>query len=266
MRADGPAVSSAIHPTAVVSPEAELDGSVSVGPYAVVGPAVTVGRATSIGAHAQIAGPTRIGEENRIFAHAVLGFEPQDLKYHGEETRLVIGGRNVFREFSTVHRGTVTGRSETSIGDDNYFMAYSHVAHDCRIGSRTVFANYAALGGHVDVGDSAILGAFAAAHQFTRIGKHAFVGAYAQIRQDVLPFCKTDGSEAKTYGLNAIGLRRSGFSRDRIDALERAYRLLVKSKLNTTQALERIAEELPDQPDVAEMTAFIRESKRGFHR
>jgi UDP-N-acetylglucosamine acyltransferase len=259
-------VTAAVHPTAIVSDEAELSDAVSVGPYAVIGPGVRIGRGTTVGPHAQISGPTRIGEENRIFAHAVLGFDPQDLKYHGERTELVVGARNVFREFSTAHRGTVTGRGVTEIADENYFMAYSHVAHDCRIGSRVVFANYAALAGHVDVGDGAVLGAFVGAHQFTRIGKYAFLGAYTVVRQDCLPFCKTDGWEAKTYGLNSIGLRRAGFARERMQALERAHRLLVKSGLNTTQAIERITAELPDQPDVAELVEFVRTSKRGFHK
>jgi UDP-N-acetylglucosamine acyltransferase len=255
-----------VHETAVVAESARLAEGVEVGPYAVVGEGVALGAGSLVGAHAQITGPATFGEGNRIFPHAVLGLEPQDLKYKGEETRLVVGSRNVFREFSTIHRGTVTGRGETVVGDDNYFMAYSHVAHDCRIGSRTVFANCASLAGHVDVGDNAILNAFAASHQFIRIGRFAFVGAYAQLRQDVLPFCKTDGMDAKTYGLNRIGLTRSGFSRERLQALERAYRLLIKSKLNTTQALERIEAELPDQPDVQYLVDFIRSSKRGFHR
>jgi len=145
-------------------------------------------------------------------------------------------------------------------------MAYSHIAHDCRIGSRTVFANYVGLAGHVDVQDGAVLGAFVGAHQFVRVGRFAFIGAYSQLRQDVLPFCRTDGMDAKTYGLNRIGLTRSGFSRERLQALERAYRLLIKSKLNTTQALERIEAELPDQPDVEYLVEFLRSSKRGFHR
>jgi UDP-N-acetylglucosamine acyltransferase len=255
-----------VHETAVVAGDARLAEGVEVGPYAVVGDGVVLGAGTIVGAHAQIAGPATIGEGNRIFPHAVLGFEPQDLKYKGEQTRLVIGSRNVFREFSTVHRGTVTGRGETIVGDDNYLMAYSHIAHDCRIGSRTVFANYVGLAGHVDVGDGAVLGAFVGAHQFVRVGRFAFIGAYSQLRQDVLPFCRTDGMDAKTYGLNRIGLTRSGFSRERLQALERAYRLLIKSKLNTTQALERIEAELPDQPDVQYLVDFIRSSKRGFHR
>jgi UDP-N-acetylglucosamine acyltransferase len=259
-------VTATVHPTAVVSPEAELADGVSVGAYAVVGGGVVVGAGTSIGAHAQLEGPLSLGEGNRIFPHSILGFEPQDLKYHGEKTRLLVGNRNVFREFSTAHRGTVTGRGETVIGDENYFMAYSHVAHDCRVGSRTVLANYAALAGHVELGDHAVLGAYVGAHQFIRIGKYAFVGAYSQLRQDVLPFCKTDGSDAKTYGLNSVGMRRSGFSRERLLALEKAYRLLVKSGLNTTQALERIGQELTGNPDVEDLVDFIRKSKRSFHR
>jgi UDP-N-acetylglucosamine acyltransferase len=259
-------VTGTVHPTAVVSPEARLGEGVEIGPYAIVGAGVVVGAGTRIGSHASIEGPTVLGEENRVFPHAVLGFDPQDLKYHGEKTRLTVGSRNVFREFSTVHRGTVTGHDETVIGDDNYFMSYSHVAHDCRIGSFTVFANSASLAGHVDVGDHAVLGAFVGGHQFTRIGRYAFVGAYAAVRQDVLPFCKTDGIDAKTYGLNRIGLQRLGFTQERLTALERAYRLLIKSKLNTTQALERIEAELAGQEDVAYLVQFIRESKRGFHR
>lgn len=255
-----------VHPTAVVSPEAELGPDVTVGPYAVVGPSVTVGRGTTIGAHAQVEGPTRIGEENRIFPHAMLGGEPQHLNYRGEPTLLVVGNRNVFREFSTAHRGTVGGHGETVVGDENYFMSYSHVAHDCRVGSRCILANYAGLAGHVDIGDHAILGAFVGAHQFIRIGRYAFIGAYSQLRQDVLPFCKTDGSDAKTYGLNLVGLRRNGFSRERLLALEQAYRLLVKSGLNTTQALERIETETPASPDVEELVAFIRSSTRGVHK
>jgi UDP-N-acetylglucosamine acyltransferase len=255
-----------VHETAVVAPGARLADDVQIGPYAMVGDQVEIGAGTVVGSHAQIQGPTTIGQSNRIFPHAVLGFEPQDMKYRGEPTRLVVGSRNVFREFSTVHRGTVTGVGQTVVGDDGYFMAYCHIAHDCRIGSRVILANYAGLAGHVDIQDGAIIGAFVGAHQFIRVGAFAFVGAYSQLRQDVLPFCKTDGTEAKTYGLNSIGLKRSGFSQDRLRALEQAYRLLIKSKLNTTQALERIEEELPDQADVRRLVDFIRSSKRGFHR
>ncbi len=255
-----------IHPTAIVSPEAELEADVTVGPSAIVGPGVCLGRGTSVGAHAQIQGPTTMGEDNRVFPFAVIGFDPQDLKYRGERTRLTIGKENTFREFCTIHRGTSGGHGETVVGDGNLFMAYSHVAHDCRIGSHSVLANYVGLAGHIDVGDWVALGAYVGCHQFVRIGDHAYVGAFTVIRQDVLPYCKTDGAEAKTYGINTIGLKRRGFSEERVDALSKAYRILVRSKLNTSQALEKIGAELPGQEDVESLVRFIRASERGFHR
>jgi UDP-N-acetylglucosamine acyltransferase len=257
-------VTVSVHPTAVVAPDAVLGEDVSIGPYAVVGENVVIGARTTVGAHATIQGPAILGEDNRVFPHAALGFDPQDLKYRGEPTRLVVGVRNVFREFTTVHRGTRSGPGETVIGDDNYLMNYTHVAHDNRLGSRIVMANYAVLAGHVEVGNNAIIGAFNAIHQFCRVGAFAFLGAYTGCRQDVLPFCRTDGLDAKTYGINTIGLRRNGFSEDRVEALQKAYRFLVKSKLNTSQALERIAAEIPGQPDVEELVRFIRTSERGF--
>ena len=255
-----------IHPSAVVSHSARIGDDVTIGPYAVIGDDVVLGARTRVGAHVSIQGPAIFGEENRIFPHAALGCDPQDLKYRGEPTRLVVGARNTFREFMTVHRGTPGGHGETVIGDDNYFMNFSHVAHDNRIGSRVVLANGAVLAGHVEVADYAILSAYSGAHQFIRIGRYAFVGAYSPLRRDVLPYCRTDGAEGevKTYGLNTVGLKRHGFSDDRIEALQKAYRLLVKSKLNTSQALERIGEELPGQPDVEELVAFIKASERGF--
>jgi len=257
-------VSAEVHPSAVVSPEAVLGEGVAIGPYAVIGDGVVLGAGSQVGAHASIQGPAILGEGNRIFPHAVIGFDPQDLKYRGEPTRVVIGARNVFREFSTVHRGTATGNGETVIGDDNYFMNYTHVAHDNRIGCRVVMANSAVLAGHVEVGNHAIIGAFNAIHQFCRVGAYAFLGAYTGCRQDVLPFCRTDGLDAKTYGINTIGLKRNGFSDERVEALQKAYRFLVKSKLNTSQALDRIAQELAGQPDVEELVQFIKTSERGF--
>jgi UDP-N-acetylglucosamine acyltransferase len=255
------------HVTAVISPSARLAEGVCVGPYAVIGDEVELGKGTQVGAHASIAGPSVFGPNNRIFDHAVLGFDPQDMKYKGERTRLVVGSGNVFREFSTVHRGTAGGTGETIIGNDNVFLAYSHVAHDCRVGSRCVFSNGASLAGHVEVGDGAVLGAFAGAHQFIRIGRYAFVGAYTPIRQDCLPFCKTDGADhPKSFGINRVGLERNGFAPERIKALEQAYRLLARSNLNTTQALERIAGELSGEPDVEILVEFIRSSQRGFHK
>jgi UDP-N-acetylglucosamine acyltransferase len=259
-------MSTEVHPTAVVSAGAALAEDVRIGPYAVIGEGVVIGARTWIGDHATLQGPSTFGEDNRIYPHAALGSDPQDLKYRGEPTRLVVGSRNTFREFMTVHRGTAAGHGETVVGDDNYFMNFSHVAHDNRIGSRVVMANGAVLAGHVEVGDYAVLSAYTGAHQFIRIGKYAFIGAYSPLRRDVLPYCRTDGAEGevKTYGLNTVGLRRNGFSNERIRALQNAYRLLIQSKLNTSQALERITAEIPDQPDVEELVRFIQTSDRGF--
>ena len=260
-------MTTSVHASAAVSPQATLADGVTIGPFAVVGAGVVLGKGTSVGAHASIEGPAVFGEGNRVFAHAVLGFEPQDLKYQGEPTQLKVGDHNVFREFSTVHRGTATGHGETVVGSHNYFMAYTHIAHDNVIGSHCVIANCASLAGHVEVGDWVNIGAFSVAHQFVRVGSHAFLGAYSGLRRDALPFCRTDGlMDAKTYGINTIGLRRRGFSEDRIEALQRAYRLLIRSKLNTSQALEKIEEELKGQPDVEDLVAFIKGSQRGFHR
>jgi len=256
-----------VHPSAAVSPGASLGEDVTVGPFASIGDGVVVGAGTSVGAHASIEGPAVLGEGNRIFPHATLGFEPQDVKYKGEPTRLVVGEHNIFREFTTVHRGTVGGHGETRVGSRNYFMAYTHIAHDNVIGSDCVMANCAQLAGHVEVGDWVVIGAFTVAHQFVRIGSHAFLGAYSGLRRDALPFCRTDGLlDAKTYGINTIGLKRRGFSEERVAALQRAYRFLVRSKLNTTQALEKIEEEIKEQADVAQLVAFVRSSERGFHK
>lgn len=260
-------MTSQVHSNAAVSPRAVLGEGVTVGPFASIGDDVVLGAGTTVGPHASIEGPAVFGEGNRVFGHAVLGFEPQDLKYKGEVTRLVVGDRNVFREFATVHRGTATGHGETVIGSGNYFMAYTHIAHDNVIGSNCVFANGASLAGHVEVGDWVNVGAFTVAHQFVRVGSHAFLGAYSGLRRDALPFCRLDGLlDAKTYGINTIGLKRRGFADDRVEALQRAYRLLVRSKLNTTQALEKIQEELAGQPDVEQLVAFVKSSQRGFHR
>jgi UDP-N-acetylglucosamine acyltransferase len=254
-----------VHPTAIVASSASLGDGVSIGPYAMVGEEVVLGPGTSVGAYASIQGPTVLGSENRVFPHAVLGFEPQDLKYRGEPSRLVVGARNIFREFCTIHRGTAA-TGETVIGDENFFLAYTHVAHDCHIGSRCIFSNNASLGGHIEVGDGVVLSAFVGAHQFTRIGSYAFVGAFTPIRQDILPFCKTDGNDAKTYGVNKIGLERHGFSKERVEILDRAYRVLIRSKLNTKQAVERLESELSGHADVRYLIDFVTTAKRGFHR
>jgi len=255
---------SKIHSAAVVDPSAELGSGVSVGPYAVVGPDVVLGDDCEVGAGAQVRGPSRFGRANRIFSNACVGFEPQDLKFRGEEVRLEVGDANVFREFSTVHRGTQFGGGVTRIGDGNLFMAYSHVAHDSQVGSRTVFVNGATLAGHVEVGDDATIGAFSAVHQFCRVGRHAYIGGFSVVTMDALPFVKTVGQKASCYGLNTIGLRRKGFERETIRRLRRAVRILVHSGLNTRQALERIEAEVGDDPEVAYLVEFARTAERGF--
>ena len=256
-----------IHPTAVVSADARLGDGVEVGPYAVIGPGVSLGAGCTVGAHAVLEGPASFGRGNRIFPHAALGLPPQDLKYGGEPTELRVGDRNVFREFSTVHRGTAGGGGVTRIGDDNYLMAYIHIAHDCQVGSRTIFANYAALAGHVEIGDDAIIEAFCAIQQFSRVGRHAFMGAMTRAPQDVLPFVKTVGTDVvKTYGVNTIGLRRKGFAEARIERLKEIYRVLVSPRLNTSQALEKIASDFAGDEDAVYVVDFVRSARRGVHK
>ena len=256
-----------IDSTAVISSEASVAHDVSVGAYALIGPHVTIGAGTVIGPHVRIEGPTTIGERNRIIGQSSIGTEPQDLKFRGERTELRIGNDNVIREFVTINRGTSGGGGITTIGSHNFFMAYSHVAHDCHIGSDTVFANNATLAGHVEVGDFATIGAFSAVHQFCRVGDHAFIGGGSICTQDVLPYVKTVGNRpAKTYGVNTIGLERKGFTRETIEALQRAYRILVRSKLKLNDALERMEAELSFQSEVRYLVDFVRSSQRGFIR
>lgn len=252
-----------IHPTAIVSPKAEIDSNVFVGPYAIIGDEVRLHSGVQIGSHSVIEGPTEIGEDTQVFPHVCLGQRPQDLKFKGEVTRLIIGKRNVFREFSTAHRGTAGGGGVTTIGDDNLFMAQSHVAHDCHVGNSTIFANGASLAGHVIVEDYAILGAYCGVHQFCRIGKYSFLGAFSVVVKDVLPYSKCAGDHAKCYGPNTLGLRRRELSEDAISKISRAFKLLLTSKLNTSQALERMKIELADVPEVAYMIDFIEKSERG---
>ncbi|HUP48921.1 MAG TPA: acyl-ACP--UDP-N-acetylglucosamine O-acyltransferase [Thermoanaerobaculia bacterium] len=256
-----------IHPTAIVSSEAAVARDAVIGPYAIIGPHVTIGPGTVIGPHTRIEGPTTIGERNHITGHACIGMPPQDVKFRGERTELIIGNDNLFREFVTVSRGTAGGGAITTIGSENFFMAYAHVAHDCHVGSNTIFANNATLAGHVDVGDHATIGAFSGVHQHCRVGDHAFIGGGTIPTQDVLPFVKTVGSRpAKTYGINTLGLARKGFSRESIEALQRAYRLLVRSKLRVEEALARIEDEVGFFSEVRYFAEFVRSSKRGVVR
>jgi len=214
-----PAAPAGIHPTAVVAASARIAEPTSIGAYAVVGPQVKIGAGTIIEAHAVIDGDTSLGRDNHIYPYASVGLPPQDLKYHGEATRLEIGDRNVVREFVTLNRGTGGGGGLTSIGSDNLFMAYAHVAHDCRVGNHTIFANAATLAGHVDVADHATIGAFSAVHQFCRVGVYGFLGGYTVATKDVLPYSKTVGNRARIYGVNTLGLQRRGFPAEVIAAI-----------------------------------------------
>ncbi|MCC7123346.1 MAG: acyl-ACP--UDP-N-acetylglucosamine O-acyltransferase [Acidobacteria bacterium] len=253
-----------IDQTARVHPSARVGAGTIVGPHAVVGPKVTIGEHCRIGASCVIDGNTTIGNETEIFPFASIGLPPQDLKYRGEDTRLVIGARNIFREFVTINRGTAGGGGQTEIGDDNLFMAYAHVAHDCHIGHHTIFGNAATLGGHVTVEDYATISAYSGVHQFCRVGRHAFIGGYSVVTKDALPFAKSVGNRARVYGVNKIGLIRRGFTEARVGQLKRAYRYLLQSKLNTTQALQQIEQDPTLACDeVGYLVEFIRTATRG---
>ena len=252
-----------IHSTAIISDTAQLGANVRVGPYAIIGDEVVVHDNVAIASHVSLAGPCEIGSGTRIFPFASLGQAPQDLKYNGEATRLVIGERNEIREYVTMNRGTAQGGGVTRIGDDNLFMAQTHIAHDCQIGSHNIFANLASTAGHVTVYDHAFIGAFVGIHQFCRIANYAFVGGFSKIVKDCLPYARTDGAEAACYGVNTIGLRRQGFSNETIRDLQRAYHLLLASKLNTSQAVEQIKAELAGKPAVDYLVEFIASSQRG---
>jgi UDP-N-acetylglucosamine acyltransferase len=256
---------SLIHPLARVSPSARLGENVRVGAFAVVGDEVELGDGCLLHEHARVSGPARLGRGNVIHPFASIGGDPQDLTYHGERTELVVGDENIFHEFVTVNRGTAKGGGVTRIGNRNLFMAYSHVAHDCVVGTGTVFVNGATLAGHVTVEDFATVGAFCPVHQFCRIGKYSYIAAHTVITQDVAPFSKVVAPrDSRCYGANTIGLERHGFSRERIAAIERAYRLLLRSRLNTSQALERMRAELADSPDVMDLVRFIESAERGL--
>jgi UDP-N-acetylglucosamine acyltransferase len=254
-----------IHPTAIVDPSARVAESAQIGPYSIVGAEVEIGARTRLMAHVFLEGPVAIGADNVFFPYCSVGAAPQDLKYRGERSSTRIGDRNKIREFVTIHRGTEGGGMVTSIGDDNLLMAYVHVAHDVQIGDRAVLANAVTLGGHVTVGDWAVIGASTGVHQFCRVGRHAIIGGYSVITRDVLPFSNTvTDREAKVFGENATGLKRRDFSAEAIDALHKAFRLLTRGGLNTTQAVERIMTEIPPSHEVNELLDFIRTSERGF--
>ena len=259
-----------VHPSALVDVQAELDESVTVGPYAVIGPHVRIGAGTSIGAHCVLEGRTTIGRDNRVFQFASLGAAPQDKKYAGEATELVIGDRNTIREFTTFNVGTVQDTGVTRIGDDNWIMAYVHIAHDCQVGSQTILANNATLGGHVHLGDWVFVGGLTGVHQFVKVGAHAMAGFASAVTQDVPPFMMVDGNPLAVRGFNIEGLRRRGFGGERIAAVKQMHRLLYRSGLTFEQAREQIdalAESAPlARADVELMSGFLAQSTRGIAR
>lgn len=254
-----------IDPRAAVSPRARLGQNVRVEAFAVIGDGVELGDGCVVRSHAAIYGPSRLGRENVFYPFSAVGGDPQDLTYRGEHTRLEAGDANEFREFVTVNRGTVKGGGVTRLGSHCLLMAYSHVGHDSSIGDRVILVNGATLAGHVTMEDDSTLGAFCPVHQFCRIGRHAYIAAYTVITQDVTPFAKVVAPrETRCYGPNSIGLERHGFGPDRIAAIERAYRLLLRSKLNTTQAIQQMKETLAGSPDVEELISFIEAAGRGI--
>jgi len=257
-----------IHPTAIIDRTSEISPEAEIGPYCTIGPQTRIGAGTVLDSHVCVHGWTSIGEQCRFYSHSSIGTDPQDLKYRGEPTQLTIGNNNVFREFVSLNRGTQGGHGITVIGNNNFLMAYSHVAHDCVLGDHVIMANAATLAGHVTVGDHATVGAFSAVHQFCRVGPHAFIGGFSVVTRDALPFVKTVGArnEAKTYGINSIGLQRKGFSMQSMDELKRIYRILFRSKLNTGDALAKAREHAWTSSEVATLIGFIETSERGFIR
>src|SRR5437867_3652182 len=255
--------STQIRTTAIISPAAQIGRGCYVGPYAIVGDEVMLGNGVRIDSHCVIDGRTRVGDETHIFPFVSIGLPPQDLKFAGEITETEIGRRNRIREFVTIHRGTKGGGSVTRIGDDCFLMAQVHIAHDCLIGNDVIMANAATLAGHVIVEDAANIGAYSGVHQFCRVGREAYVGGYSVVVKDALPFALTVGNHAKCYGLNKVGVRRRGYSRETIGALQHAFHLLLSAKLNTTQALDRIREEIRNSEEVDELIQFVETSKRG---
>ena len=256
----------AIHPTALIAPDARIAADVEIGAYTVVGTGVVIGAGCRIGPHVVIEGPTTLGSDNQIFQFASVGSAPQNKKYRGEPTRLDIGDRNVIREFVTLNRGTTKDRGVTTIGHDNLFMSYSHVAHDCIVGNQCVLANCSTLGGHVVLGDWVIMGGFAGVHQFCKVGAHAFLANNAAVTRDVPPYVMAVGGPARPHSINAEGLKRRGFSPQQIRNLRNAYRTLYRSGLRLEDAVERLAAAAKDQPEVQLLVDFIPQSTRSLVR
>ncbi|MBF0146308.1 MAG: acyl-ACP--UDP-N-acetylglucosamine O-acyltransferase [Magnetococcales bacterium] len=255
-----------IHSTAVVAAETQLGQGVRIGPYAVVGAEVILQDAVEVGPHAVIDGHTTIGKGTRVFSFASVGLDPQDVHYRGEPTRVEIGERCQIREFVSIHRGTESGGGLTRVGDDCMLMAYSHVAHDCRVGDRVVMANGATLAGHVEIQDHAVIGGLTAIHQFARVGRNAFIGGASAVSMDVVPFLSAAGNRARLTGVNVVGLRRSGFSEQTIAAIRQAHRIVFRSNLRLEQAIEELEKELSSVPEVQCMLEFLQTGQRGFCR
>lgn len=255
-----------VHPTAVIHPGARLHETVEVGPYSIIGPQVTIGAGTRVGPHVVIEGRTTLGERNRIFQFASVGADPQDLKYAGEDTELVLGNENLVREFVTLHKGTAGGGGATRIGNGNLFMANCHVAHDCVVGNGCRIGNGSALAGHVTMEDHVIISGLAAVHQFTRLGKHAFISGGAMVTMDIPPYATAQGDRAELVGLNTVGLERSGFSKEQIERIKEGHRILFRSKLGLQEALTRLRTELAGHSEIDHLIDFVMSSKRGLTR
>ena len=255
-----------IHPTAIIDESARIADDCEIGPYSIIGPGVEIDTGCRIASHVVINGPTRIGKNNRVFQFASLGEAPQDLKYDGEPTRLEIGNNNIIREYATMNRGTVAGGGVTKVGNDNLFMAYTHVAHDCLIANHTIFSNGASLAGHVLVGDYVILGGFSLVHQFSEIGAHAFTGMGTAVNRDVPPYVMASGNHANAIGINKNGLKRRGFSDEVVGALHKAFMLLIKQRGSREEALQQTQLLVEQFPEVKEFVGFITSSKRGVVR
>jgi UDP-N-acetylglucosamine acyltransferase len=252
-----------IHQTAIVADTAILGPDCYIGPFCTVGEQVTLGRGVRLDSHVVVDGRTSIGDETHVFPFASIGLPPQDLKYAGEPTETVVGKRNHIREFVTVHRGTAGGGGITTLGDDNLLMAQAHVAHDCQLGNEIIMANAATLAGHVEIADRASVGAYSGVHQFCRVGLEAFIGGYSVVVKDAMPYAIIQGNHAKCYGLNRLGMKRRGYTKDTSEKLNHAFHLLLSAKLNTSQAIDRIRAEIADCKEVDILTRFIETSKRG---
>lgn len=255
-----------IHNSAIIDKEAFIDKDVSVGPFCIIKGKVTIRRGTKLQSNVVIEGKTEIGEGCTIYPFTSIGLPPQDLKYKNEETGVVIGNENIIREYTTIHRASVGGDGTTVIGDNNFLMAYVHIAHDCKVGSHTVMANAATLAGHVTVEDYAFVGGLVAVHQFTRIGAYAMVGGFSGVGQDIPPFTIASGARAKLFGLNSVGLKRHGFSDSSINALKKAYKMLFREKRTLKDAIKKIKAELPGIEEVQRLIEFIEKNNRGICR